>query len=216
MTVSTHPPAGDPGRFRVKLVALGIALAAVIFLAGAAAFTTNRGPGSRDLAASLAEAALAPTLPESVVVWQPDPALDRPVDPKTREMVEEAIVSGWTRIDKAQASGQTEGIDTWFVGELAEHAKVGAEAGPSGAVLQHGHQIAVTFFAIDGSIMTLDVNSALTRRIDGGPDVSAQESYEVVMLLSDGNWRMLHLTRTAVAILDTPEIGLPELRALAR
>jgi len=215
MRRSPRPTSATTTRLRAKTVGLGILVSALVLLTATAAFSTTRGRNANNLAASLAEVASGPILAETIVVWQPDPELDRPVGPKTRQMVEEAIVRGWTRIDKSQASGQTRGIDTWFVGALADNAAVGAESGPSGSVLQHGHLMAVTFFSIDGSIMTLDVNSVMTRRIDGGPDVTAQETFEVVMLLSDGNWRTLHLSRTDVTVLDVPDISVPDLRALA-
>lgn len=193
---------------RIAIVAGGILAAAmVLFLIGAVLGTAGQGA---DPASALNRASEVPQNIGDIVSWARDPELVRVVEPQTRLLVESAWVRAWHRVSVAQLSGERAGVDTWFLGQLSERvaASVGGpeflgepEAGPIavGGVVQHGHQAQVSFYSLDGSVMTLDVVSDLERLLGPGESVRASETFEVVMVLSDGNWRLQHLTRTDIA-----------------
>jgi len=66
-------------------------------------------------------------------------------------------------------------------------------------VVQHSHALETTFYSLDGSVMTLDVSSDLERIFGQGPALRSTDRFEAVMLLSDGKWRVLRLTRVNTA-----------------
>jgi len=205
---------GLEGRKRGIRIALVVAALAVglatLFIVGAVLVESGRGA---DPASALNRATELPDNIGDIVSWAADPQLVRGVEPQTRLVVEAAWVRAWHRVSVAQSSGDRAGIDTWFLASLAPRVASSTRSPEllgdprdvdlsMGGVVQHGHEMHVSFYSLDGSIMTLDVVSDLERLLGSGESVRASETYEAVMLLSDGNWRVHSLTRTAVDTVD--------------
>jgi len=142
---------------------------------------------------------VAPAVPEDLgdlVTWGADGPIVRPVEPQTRLLVESTLVRGWHQVDVALRSGDRSGIETWFLGPIVD--RIAADTTVPTTATQAGHHATVTFYSLDGSVMGLDVVSELDREDQQGLVLRNEERYEVVMRLSDGNWRIQHLRRTAI------------------
>jgi len=180
----------------VLAVGAGVALTATLLIVGLVVL--NSGSGA-DPATAFSEIPVVPENLEDLVTWLPDQELVREVEPNTRAFVESAWVSGWERIDTAERTNDRELIDTWFMPTAASHVAV---ANPSAgdlpdrpaAVRQLGHTFEANFYSLDGSVLGLTVTSDLERRFDDGPALRSSHTFDVVMLLSDGNWRIQHAT----------------------
>lgn len=181
-----------------QLIGAGLMVAAVVVVgvisAAIAAVVLRSGTGA-DPADAFSQISPIPEDLGELVVWEPDQRLARAVEPTTRQLVEAAWVRSWSRVDTAQRTGDRELIDTWFMGALADQVAESAATGSLAGVQQLGHSLEVTFYSVDGSIMTLNATSDLERSVQAGPSLVSRDQYEVVMLLSDGNWRVLRLTR---------------------
>lgn len=196
---------------RIALVAGALAVGvATLLIMGAVLVESARGA---DPASALNRATQLPENIGDIVSWADDPQLVRGVEPQTRLLVEAAWVRAWHRVSVAQSSGERAGVDTWFLASLADQVARSTHSPEllgdprevelsMGGVMQHGHDVRVSFYSLDGSIMALDVVSDLERLLGSGESVRASETYEVVMLLSDGNWRVQSLTRTGIDTVD--------------
>lgn len=172
----------------------GLALVALMLVSGVLYLNSRSGA---DPANAFSEIPVLPENYDEIVTWQPDRQLIREVEPATRTFVEATLVRSWQSIDTALRTGNRERVDTWFMPGLEEHVAVTTEASAPAAVRQLGHTIEVTFYSLDGSVLGANVTSELERSVLDGPSVWAAETYEVVFLLSDGNWRIQHLHRVA-------------------
>lgn len=177
----------------LSLVAvLAVAVAGGLLGLGFVTEKTGRGASPAD---AFNEIAQLPPAFDELVAWVPDRALARDVEPNTRRLVEAAWVRSWERIDGSQRTGDRTGLDIWFVGALAEQAASTARSDRPATLFQHGHELEVTFYSLDGSIMAINAYSDLERSLHGGPSLHRADHYEAVFLLSDGNWRLQHLRR---------------------
>lgn len=77
---------------------------------------------------------------------------------------------------------------------LAQHVGISAADGQPATVIQHSHVFEVGFYSLDGSILAVTIDSDLERQFAHGPSLRSRDRFEVVLLLSDGNWRMQHIT----------------------
>lgn len=140
---------------------------------------------------------VAPPVPEEfgqLVDWMPDRATIRQVEPQTRMDLEAMLVRAWHRVDVAQRTGETDGLETWFFGPLVDTATTQLGERRS-SITQLGHVATVNFYSLDGTIMGLDVTSSMRRQAANGLRTVGDERYEVVARLSDGNWRIQQLVR---------------------
>ena len=165
-------------------------LVAVMLIAGLVVLSTGSGA---DPATAFSEVPVIPERLDELVSWLPDPPLSREVEPNTRALVESAWVQGWQTLDDTQRTGDQALIDTWYLPNLAQHAGQSATATQAAAIVQYGHVFEVNFYSLDGSILAVEIESDIERLLDGGPSLRATEQFEVVFLLSDGNWRMQHV-----------------------
>lgn len=173
------------------LVAIGAVAAALIF---AGQSVTAAGTGA-DPAAALSEPQVVPEDLGDLVAWE-SATIDllREVEPNTRVLIEAAWVSAWQEVDLIHRDGGAE-AEARFMPGLADRVAEGATSAKPMAVVQHGHSLSTTFYSLDGSVMTLDISSDLERMFGDGPTLRSADRFEVVMLLSDGKWRVLRLTR---------------------
>lgn len=179
----------------ILIAVLGVSVfAAAVLLLGLGQLTERTGSGA-DPASAFSEIPLVPEQLSELVTWGPDPTLDRPVEPDTRRFVESAWVRGWAGVDAAQRSGDRSEVTARFVGPLVDQVAQTARPSAPAALTQHGHELEVVFYSLDGSVMALSATSEIERQLLGGPSLRSTEQYQVVMLLSDGNWRIQHLVR---------------------
>jgi hypothetical protein len=142
------------------------------------------------------------------VAWLSDAEnLVRIVEPTTRAQ----LGAVWLRADDAlsrAASGDLTGLEVWFVDAALSNAMSRFEidldteqrvSAPSAL----GHRLRVDFYSLDGQIVVLDTETIRPRPIDGRVEDGdpLTERFEVVLVLSDGNWRVRHVERlTAVDV----------------
>ncbi len=169
----------------------GITLVAVLLSAGYVVL--NAGSGA-DPAAAFSEIPVVPESLDELVKWKADGALVREVEPDTRALVESAWVSGWQALATSQLTGSRELVDVWYMPGLAQHVGISAPDGQPATLIQHGHVFEVSFYSLDGSILGVTIDSDLERQFANGPTLRSRERFDVVLLLSDGNWRMQHIT----------------------
>lgn len=168
----------------------GTALVVVLLVVGLVVLETGSGA---DPATAFSEVPVIPERLDELVTWRADLPVARDVEPNTRALVESAWVQGWQQLDNTQRSSDRSLVDTWYLPNLASHVGRSAAADYAASVRQHGHTFEVNFYSLDGSILAVEIDSDIERLLDGGPSVRATERFEVVFLLSDGNWRMQHV-----------------------
>jgi len=134
------------------------------------------------------------------VDWLPDPPdLPRSMEPLTRDDITDAWLRGWSQIAIVANTGESAGLEEYFTNS-AQQALAQDRGNWLGLpVHQIGHELALTFYSEDGSVAAFTATrSRLLRRTPNG-DTSvwfdAVESYDVVLLLEDGNWRVQHWVR---------------------
>jgi len=181
-----------------RWIALGLVAAAAIAVAAgiyALGLVTEKAGTGAVPADAFNEIPELPEAFEDLVTWSPDQPLNREVEPATRRLVEAAWVKAFSRVDEAQRTGARAGTEVWFVGGLHDQAASTARSHRPAALFQHQHELEVTFYSVDGSIMAIDATSDLERSLFDGPTLRSTDTFEAVFLLSDGNWRLQHLRR---------------------
>lgn len=191
----------------VALLLVGAGAFAVVVAVGGAGRIQQWASAGADPAAAFTEVpAIAPGL-ERVVTWLPDaPLQQRTVEPVTRQAIETA----WTRAWEAQhraAMGDASLLEAWFSGGALAQAQSIATSVDRPVQLRLGeHQLRVTFYSDDGAVMGVRADPVHIVRIieiDGGWHTQASfESFDVVLLLEDGNWRVRQWQRTGAEPAD--------------
>lgn len=166
------------------------ALVATMLIAGFIVLATGSGA---DPAAAFTEVPVVPERLDELVVWLPDQPLERDIEPDTRALVEAAWVRGWQQLDQAQRSGDRALIDAWYQPNLAQHVANATESVAAAALRQYNHTFEANFYSLDGSILAIEIESDIERMFQDGPSLRTTERFEVLFLLSDGNWRMQHI-----------------------
>lgn len=179
-------------------VLMAIAVAAVLAAGGLALVRSSRGA---DPATALTEVAeLAPGL-DGVVRWMPDAPLQRrAIEPATRRSLEAAWTRAWAALVDAEA-GDPSKLEAWFSGPALEQLRALADRGGSPDLVVGAHELHVTFYSDDGSVVGLRAHSATSVRVvetAAGPvAVTIVDAYDAVMILEDGNWRVRQWRRDA-------------------
>lgn len=186
----------------VAAIGGGMALLVVsALLAGGslAVILTGTGADPRD---AFSEASVVPASLAGRVVWQPDADdLPRAVEPRTRVDLEAAWVRAFAHLETAGAASMDQsGLETWFEGPALSSVLAQLQGGdtPRGLVAS-GHELTVHFYSEDGQIVSLSSQTRVERTVAGSL-FSSVDTYEAVVVLSDGNWRIRHLERSATLI----------------
>lgn len=184
-----------------RLLAVGLAVllavVAAAVLAQAVRAVVTAGTGA-DPSTALNEVPAIPDDLDVAVTWRGDPTdLGRPIEPATRRSVETALVRGLAQLDLAQRTGETGGLGTWFSGPALDRAR--RAPGGEGPTTWTAHRLEADFYSDDGSILTLTTDADLVRELPDATAWSTRETYRITVLLEDGNWRIRHLERVAVA-----------------
>lgn len=196
---SVVPQPAMSNRFVAAILAAALILIITVVVL-LISLTLTRASTGADPSEALKEIQQIPEGLEERVRWSDDPQLDRPVEPDTRRLIGSMWVRGWARLDISQQSGISSGLETWFVADLKDITAASASQNAGASTRQIDHVLEVSFYSVDGSIMTFDAISQFERSSGTGPAVTTVEHFEVVALLSDGNWRLKGITRTAIEV----------------
>ncbi len=184
----------------IKLIIFG----ALIVLAVLAAALTSRAftgiTRSEETNAVFNAAATPPPELLDSVVWEPDPGdLKRQMEPLTRVDVTSSWIRAWEQLSVVAQTGDATGLEVYFSNSALEALleSVGDRQGLP--IHQLGHRLRMTFYSQDGQVIGLtadEVRLVRATEIDGVVGWKATvESYEAVLLLEDGTWRIQHWVR---------------------
>ncbi len=176
------------------LVAVAVAL-----VTSAAGLMSSLTASNEELAVFTPAAELPPDLINSVG-WAPDAdGLPRSIEPLTRADITVSWLRAWEQMTIVSQTGDVSGVETYFSNSALEGVLAGAESWGDISVHQLGHELEVTFYSEDGQILGLRANETKLqhREIREGHTLVRQttESYEAVLVLEDGNWRIHHWVR---------------------
>lgn len=209
MTAATYPvagqrPAGGSGGRR-RLVATFFV---VLVLVGATGYATMSGivdsvTRGSETAAIFNAAATVPSDLLDTVVWQPDDAdMHRDMEPLTRLAVTDAWLRAWSQLLVVAETQEIEGLEVYFSNSALDAVTASSLDLADQPVQQLGHDLALHFYSEDGSVAGFESRSTrLLRRYRtsaGDAWFESDETYDVVMLLEDGNWRVQHWVRRSI------------------
>ena len=152
-------------------------------------------------------------VPESLgatLTWSDDaPDLARIVEPTTRDEVAAAFLRANDALMRA-AAGDLGGLDVWFTGPALDAARQRFDRSTDGAstsratavrsTIATAHDLRVEFYSLDGQIMVLrSASDVPDADPNGGTPASTTTRSEVILVLSDGNWRVRNVERLADA-----------------
>ncbi len=160
---------------------------------------------------------IVPNVPPDLDVqldWQSDDAdTGRQMEPVTRTDIQSAYLRAWLQWNISLLKNQPYGLETYFVGPaLADvDGEVKAVAAKGWLIEQADmtHTLQMHFYAADGSVVSFtDSNVTMVQIVHNksGGVVYVGETkavYQVVMFLSDGNWRVRHWVQDSNQDLNT-------------
>lgn len=146
-----------------------------------------------------AAAQLPPELVEAVI-WQRDPEdLTREMEPLTRVDITSAWIRAWEQLSIVARTGSLTGLEVYFSNSALDGLLESAERMRGRPVNQINHNLRVDFYSEDGQVIGLTADEVgLVRSVPVGDTVGfvqTRESYEAILLLEDGNWRVQHWVR---------------------
>lgn len=211
-TKAAHQPApsvsqsrGDRSKTKRNLRAL-VALV-VLVMAGVAlslsATVLASLSRSANTEAVFNDAAELPAELFEAVVWAEDPAgLPREMEPLTRVDVTNSWLRAWEQLRIVAETGETVGVEVYFSNSARSSVLAAASSWDGRSVRQEGHDLQLTFYSEDGQVIGL---TSLASRLVRSEKVDDREwtqesieSYEALLVLEDGNWRIHHLVRRTV------------------
>lgn len=185
----------------VLLVVVGVAGLGVLSTFGTLLSSITR---SGDAAAVFTDAAELPDDLLDAVTWLPDvEEIPRPMEPLTRADVTSAWIRAWSQLTIAAETGETGGMEVYFSNSALKGVLAGAESSSGRPVFQIGHELQLTFYSEDGQVVGLTALKSRLLRAEPFDDgkrrfFESEESFEAVMILEDGNWRIQHWVRQSV------------------
>lgn len=164
---------------------------------------------------------IVPNVPLDLKVeltWLPTTAdTGREIEPFTRTQVESAYLRAWLQWNISYLRAEPYGLSTYFSGPAldAVQSSVTTINEQGGRIEQTDltHHLDLHFYSADGSTVSFtdhDVSLVQIVRDAAGEPVLTGETtatYDVVMFLEDGNWRVRHWLRTAGAAVTAPADG---------
>lgn len=186
---------------RGLLVVLGLAsLAFGAVIASSSFATVNSSAELEDVFTDAAE--LPPELVDQVE-WADDPVtLEREMEPLTRTALTSAWLRAWEQVSIVSQTGQVDGVEVYFSNSARESVIALADSWGDQSRTQLGHDLAVSFYSLDGQIVGLTANESrfeLRRESSVGTRTAlTREQFDAVLVLEDGNWRIQHLVRRNV------------------
>ncbi len=200
-TVERRPSSGK------KKLVLRLAVVGIVGLLGLGVLyglsellsVLTRNSDTNDVFTEAAE--LPPELIEAVT-WLPDAeGLPRQMEPLTRVDVTAAWLRAWAQIPIVAETGDVTGLEVYFSNSALRGMLDAAPDWRDRPSWQIGHEMQLTFYSEDGQVIGLTSTKSRFLRTERFDDerryFDANESYEAVLLLEDGNWRIQHWVRRA-------------------
>ena len=187
-----------------KLVALGllgVAALGFFLLVTRAATTVSTSEETEEI---FNEAAVLPADMTAAVTWEPDgPGLSRQMEPLTRQDITDSWLRAWAQLSLVSEGGDPSGLDVYFMSSALDGLQASLQEMKGRPIHQIGHDLRLDFYSEDGQIVGLEAtNTRLLRAVPMGEAELAWydtiETYEAVLLLVDGNWRVQHWVRRSV------------------
>lgn len=174
-------------------------VSALIGFSGLLSSVTQGG----EAAAIFTDAAELPDELVDAVQWFPDAQdLPRPMEPLTRRDVTSSWIRAWSQLTLAAETGDTSGVEVYFSNSAREAVLSDVENLSTRPLHQFSHELQVTFYSEDGQVLGLTATTGVVREepfADGQPRFfETTETFESVLVLEDGNWRIHHWVRVAV------------------
>jgi hypothetical protein len=113
----------------------------------------------------------------------------------SRAQQEEIIAAywlAWDGLNRAHQTGDTTDLATYWAGSAYEQVLAGL--GTTRSRLHAGHQLYMTFFSDDGSVVAFEDDGFIMTVNTTGEPVTVRASASVVMTLDQGFWRIRSLT----------------------
>ncbi len=183
------------------LVVVGVAGLTVLSGFGSLLSTVTRSGQSADVFTNAAE------LPDELldaVTWLPDDeAVSEPISPLMRIDVTSSWIRAWSQMTVAAETGTTSGMEAYFSDSALEGVLAGAQESSGRPVHQLSHELQATFLSADKQVLGLTAENSRFIRAELFDDgrrrfFQTDESYEAVLVLEDGNWRIHHWVRRAI------------------
>ncbi len=186
-------------RLVVAFVVLGLAAAALSLSATVLASLSQ----SANTEAVFNDAAELPEELFDAVIWAPDPAdLPRQMEPLTRVDVTNSWLRAWEQLRIVAETGETTGVEVYFSHSARSGVLAAASSWEGRSVRQVGHDLQLTFYSEDGQVIGLTATESRLVRSEelNGREWTQEtvESFEALLVLEDGNWRIHHLVRRSV------------------
>lgn len=149
------------------------------------------------------DAAVIPPELLDEIVWLEDPNdLPREMEPLTRIAVTSSWIRAWEQMEIVAKTGDTSGVEVYFSGSARKGVLERAGQWSGRSVSQVGHDLQLTFYSEDGQVIGLSSVDSHLLRNDVVDDVNfvreTRESYDAVLVLEDGNWRIQHWVRRSL------------------
>ncbi len=200
---NTPEESGFGRKAKIKLAILGfLALLVLMAVMGIVRIFSGITSSQETNEIFNAAAELPPDLLEAIT-WEPDaPDLPREMEPLTRIDVSSAWVRAWEQLTIAAQTGDTSGMEAYFSNSALEAALDRAADMGGRPIHQLSHRLRVDFYSQDGQVIGLTAPEVrFVRAVPLGDEIGwlhSVESYEAVLLLEDGNFRIQHWVRREV------------------
>jgi hypothetical protein len=197
---------------RLKLI---VALL-LVALGGGASLLAVRGAGElvayfQDGADPAAALTIVPNVPPDLHValrWRPDdPDIGEAVSALERETIGAAYLSAWLHWNLSYAKGEPYGLGGWFAGPalraVGEEVRAAADQGLTVEQVDIAHTLRLRFLGGGGAIAVLrDEPAEVAQLVRDGAGVpryagESRAAYDVIMVRSDGRWKVYNLVRAA-------------------
>ncbi len=182
------------------IIPLLCAAAAVLLLSSAIMASIVRDQETQDI---FTDAAVIPPELLDEIVWLEDPDdLPREMEPLTRIAVTSSWIRAWEQLEIVARTGDTSGVEVYFANSAREGVLERAGQWSGRSVSQVGHDLQLSFYSEDGQVIGLSSVDSHLVRTDRVDDVEftreTRESYDAVLVLDDGNWRIHHWVRRSL------------------
>lgn len=210
------------GRFKIViwlLIAIAMLLAAALAVRQVAALLAYFQDGA-DPASALNIEPNKPLDWPVELTWQADgTSSGRALEPVTRDEIEAAYERAWLQWHFSLTKGEPFGLATYFSGPALASIEQGIrDSVASGVTIEQAdtrHDLELTFYSADGTIAAFTDHAAtviqLVKDGEGAVLFSAEttSTYDVVMMIDEGRWRVRHMLRTGQIDTDTPHDPIP-------
>ena len=211
---------------RVKLLiamaagALLVVVALLVIRQGAA--TVLSASEGADVRTTFRESLTAPVEIRNTISWLADrTSKGRSMEPQTRSDIADAYAQAWSAVDRASRGDPEAPVGEYLAGTALSHIRSQlADPAIRSTTVQTthiAHKLELTFYSDDGSVVSLNAPEVIVERLVDATSTSDREleatvatvarfaeSYRLVMVLRDGNWRVELIERVGVGqILET-------------